>query len=103
MSKKEQFMNWVEEHATHIIVGGTLVSFAIITGVSVRNNCQYWKTAKGAVEKITEGYTNGKSCNVGTFTLGDMGEFGKKYCEATGCSVSTAVKHVDMLLDEAET
>ena len=103
MTKKEKFMDWVEDHSTHIIVGATLVSMSIIAGVSVRNNFKYWKTANEAVKKITDSYTDIKNCDVGAINLGDMGEFGKKFCEATGCSVTSAVKKVDLLLDETAT
>lgn len=101
MTKKEKFMEWVDENGTRIIVGATLVGLTITTVVGIRNNCKYWKTANEAVKKITDGYTGVRGCDVGAFTLEDMGEFGKRYCEATGCSVTTAVKHVDMFLNEA--
>lgn len=104
MTKKEKFMDWVEDHGTHIIVGATLVGLTITTVVGVRNNCKYWKTAGEAVQKIAADYDNAnRNFNVGTFTLENMGEFGKKYSEITGCDVRTAIKHVDLFLDGTTT
>lgn len=104
MTKKEKFMDWVDENGTRIIVGATLVGLTITTVAGVRWNRKYWKTAIEECSKITEDYRAGmKLHDVGTFTLENMGEFGKKYCEATGCAVNTAVKHVDLFLDTTET
>ena len=103
MTKKEKFMDWVDENGTRIIVGATLVSMGIITGVSVRNNFKYWKTAGESVKKITDSYTGINNGNVGVVKLSDMGEFGKRVAETHGCDVMTAVKKVDLFLLEAET
>lgn len=102
MTKKEKFENWIEEHSTGIIVGATLTGIAIITGVSVRNNCKYWKGATEAAKKISADYASGTN-NVGAFKLGDLGEIGKKAASITGCELTTAVKRVDVYLDNVTT
>lgn len=103
MTKKEKFMEWVDENGTRIIVGATLVGLTITTVVGIRNNCKYWTEARTSLKAITDKYTNVSNLNVGGFTLSDMGEFGKKYSEATGCEIMTAIKKVDLYLGEIET